>query len=412
MVDPKIELIPSCSAICSDSDVTIDILVRATTSVDAQRPTRPPLNLGLVIDKSGSMSSGRKLEQAREAAIFAVEQLLPTDRVSVIAYDSEVEVLVPSTVASRKESIIARIRGIQAGSATALHDGWKTGATQVLEHARPGLLNRVLLLSDGLANNGLCDPNAIAADARRVAQGGVTTSTMGVGDDYNEDLMEAMATQGQGNYYFIENAVQLTDIFQTELHDLMALVGHRVSLGVEPSPGVHVLEVLNDFDRLKTGRWKLPNLVAGNIVRVVVRLKVDKRPTRSPIARFRVAWDSSRQDQRTARSLTLELPAVAMANWEQLDKDPEVVEQVGLLMSARARREAAEAMRNHDYDLCSAQLGTARRFTEALPSSPETVGDLSAIDRLEKDLALRQDARFIKRSKQHHYGRTHGKDLT
>src|SRR5262249_50657397 len=153
-------------------------------------------------------------------------------------------------------------------------DGWKTGALQVLEHRREGGLNRVLLLSDGLANVGLTDPNAIASEVQGMATRGVSTSTLGVGDDYNEDLMEAMARGGQGNYYFIDDPVQLTDIFQTELHDLMALCGWKVSLGVEPAGDVRVAEVLNDFDKVPTGRWKIPNLIVGMPVTAVVRLTV------------------------------------------------------------------------------------------------------------------------------------------
>lgn len=412
MIEPRIELIPDRSAVCSDDSVTLDVLVRLTADSPGQLPARPPLNLGLVIDRSGSMVGGRKLEHARDAAIFAVEQLLPTDRVSVTVYDSEVRVIVPNTPARKKDAIIAQIRGIRAGSTTALHAGWKAGATQTLEHARPGQLNRVLLLSDGLANEGLTDPNAIAAEARHVAEGGVSTSTLGVGDDYNEDLMESMARQGQGNYYFIEDAAQLADMFKTELHDLTALVGHRISLGVEPTPGVQVLEVLNDFDRLETGRWKLPNLVAGSAVRAIVRLRVGPRPGRSAIASFRLAWDAAKQDVRTTRALPLELPSVSKANWEQLDQDPEIVEQVGLLMSARARREAALAMERGDAEQCQVHLDQAWGFTGALPMSPGTQADLSAIQRLASDLDQGRVARFLKRSKQQDYGRKHGKDLS
>ncbi|MFO0959186.1 MAG: VWA domain-containing protein [Isosphaeraceae bacterium] len=403
---------PHVPAACSDEAVTIDVLVRLTAAVEGRLPTRPALNLGLVIDRSGSMAAGRKLEHAKQAAIFAVEQLLPTDRVSVTAYDSDVNIIVPSTTTAEKDSILAQVRAIQPGSATALHAGWKAGATQVIEHARPGMLNRVLLLSDGLANQGLSDPTAIADEARQVAEGGVSTTTLGVGDDYNEDLMESMARQGHGNYYFIEDPAQLADIFQTELHDLMALVGHRVSLGIEPSTGVQVVEILNDFDRLNTGRWKLPNLVAGSPIRALVRLRIEPRPGRSTIAAFRLAWDVPKGDRRTIRVEALELPSVSKANWERLDQERDVIEQAGLLMSARARREAALAMERGEHTLCQARLETAWGITSALPTSAGTVADLSAIQRLADDLAQNKIARFLKRTKQQVYGHRHGKDLS
>src|SRR5262249_5766614 len=148
------------------------------------------------------------------------------------------------------------------GNSTALHAGWKEGGKQVQQHLIAGGLNRVLLLSDGLANVGVTDPDAIATDANRQAREGVSTTTMGLGDDYNEDLLEAMALAGDGNYYYIESPQQLPDIFQTELKGLMATFGKTVSLGVEQQDGVTVADLLNDLDRLPNGRYKLPNLVA------------------------------------------------------------------------------------------------------------------------------------------------------
>ncbi len=164
-------------------------------------------------------------------------------------------------------------------------------------------LNRVILLSDGLANVGLTDPNVIAAEARALAARGVSTTTMGLGDDYNEDLMQELGESGDGNYYYIESPVQLADIFQTEMKGLMANVGRKVSLGIEPLHGGTVVEVLNDLDRNSLGRLMLPNLVVGMPIQVVVRLKLTAAPRKAEHGRFRLAWDDPKGGKRHSVSL-------------------------------------------------------------------------------------------------------------
>jgi len=121
-------------------------------------------------------------------------------------------------------------------------------------------LNRVILLSDGLANVGETNPDAIASDVHGLAKRGVSTSTMGLGDDYNEDLLEAMARSGDGNYYYIASAEQLPSILEQELQGLTATFGSAATLHLEPQGDVVVADVLNDLDVDASGQFKLPNL--------------------------------------------------------------------------------------------------------------------------------------------------------
>src|SRR5262249_26253246 len=148
---------------------------------------------GLVLDRSGSMAAQNKIGFAREAAAYAVQQLLPTDRVSVTIFDDQVKTLVPNTGAEDKGRIVDLIQGVRPGGSTDLHGGWKEGGARVGKTLRGGGLTRVLLLSDGLANVGETSPDAIATAVNRLAREGVSTTTMGLGDDYNEDMLEAMA---------------------------------------------------------------------------------------------------------------------------------------------------------------------------------------------------------------------------
>jgi Ca-activated chloride channel family protein len=410
MPDPRLEFVPLRPAVCSDAPTTLDVLVRITPPAPYGH-ARPAINLGLVLDRSGSMISHNKMAFARAAAVFAVRQLLPTDRVSLTAFDNRVETVVPSTPAADAERVVAALEQIQPRGTTALHGGWREGAEQVRGHLLRGGLNRVLLLSDGLANVGQTDPDAIATDVNRLARAGVGTTAMGVGDDYNEDLLEAMANSGDGNYYYIESPQQLPDLFQTELRGLMATVGHRVSLEVEPRVGA-VAAVLNDLERTPEGRLQLPNLVTGQPVCVLVRLTVPPAAQATELCpttlcRFRLAWDEPGCPVRLWRSADLHLPVVSAAAWAELPVDVEVKERAALLEMARAKKRATVCVDQRDRAGAVHWLGEARRMLGAAPLSDETRREDAALAQIEADLAAGARERFMKRSKYQAYQRNH-----
>lgn len=143
---PRVELLPLRPGVSATRPLPVEVLLRVHTPDLEVRPDRPPLNLALVLDRSGSMS-GHKLDYAKEAAVYAVNNLLAEDRVAVVTYDHAVQVLVPSTPATERMAIAERIRGIRPGGSTALHAGWLEGATQVATFQEAGRLNRVVLLS-------------------------------------------------------------------------------------------------------------------------------------------------------------------------------------------------------------------------------------------------------------------------
>jgi Ca-activated chloride channel family protein len=204
---------------------------------------RPPVNVALVIDKSGSMQ-GTKIERAREAAIRAIEKLGPQDIVSIVTYDTTVSVVAPATKASDRETLVRAIRGIHAGGDTALFAGVTKGAAEVRKFLERGRVNRVLLLSDGLANVGPSSPAELGALGASLVREGISVTTFGLGLGYNEDLMTQLARQSDGNHAFIEDAANLAQFFDLELGTAAAVVAQDVQIRLECGPGVRPVRVL------------------------------------------------------------------------------------------------------------------------------------------------------------------------
>ncbi|MDP8966508.1 MAG: macro domain-containing protein, partial [Cyanobacteriota bacterium] len=406
---PTINLIPLREVVSSDSPTTLDVLVRIIPPEPEIELQRPALNIGLVIDRSGSMR-GQKMEYARQAACYAVEQLLPTDRVSVTIYDDQVETLIASTPAANKANIIHQIKRIHSRGSTALHAGWVQGGIQVSQHLNPEYLNRVILLSDGLANVGETNPDVIASDVHGLAKRGVSTTTIGIGDDYNEDLLEAMARSGDGNYYYIQSPQQLPNIFARELQGLMATIGTTVSLGIEPQGDITLAEVLNDLDVNVKGRYSLPNLVIGNPIEVVVRLKVPAMAQESGLCYFRLAWNAPEQQKRQKLRVALRLPAVSSAQLREFPFNPEVQQQVALMMASRAKKEAVRLVDRGNYEEASQLLQQTRQQMLTTPELSLTGPEAEALADLDSELQARNISSYRKmsRSQSHSRSYSHG----
>lgn len=194
---------------------------------------RVPLNISMVIDKSGSMH-GEKLDNVKKALNFVIGQLRPEDYLSIVEYDTNVSVLQTQQAVVNKDALRNKVKKIVSGSMTNLSGGMVEGYSQVLSTQKDGYVNRTLLLSDGLANRGVTDPAALQQIAqKKFREAGVALSTFGVGADYNEDLMTNLSEYGGGNYHFIEAADKIPEMFAHELQGLLAVIAQRTQLRVK-----------------------------------------------------------------------------------------------------------------------------------------------------------------------------------
>ena len=212
--------------------------------------SRPPVNLTLVLDRSGSMS-GEKIRKAREAAITALRRLGPQDIFSLVVYDHNVQTLVPPQSAANSEWIESRIRSIGTGGNTALYGAVSQGAAEVRKNLYGPYVHRVILLSDGLANVGPSSPSDLARLGAALVKEGISVTTVGIGNDFNEDLMTQLADRSDGNHYFVESSRDLPRIFAVELGDVLSVAARKVIIEIDCPEGVRPIRIIGREGRIR-----------------------------------------------------------------------------------------------------------------------------------------------------------------
>ena len=237
----------SHGAIATGEATTVSLVIRfgADEKKDKSDATpRRPLNLSLVLDRSGSMG-GTPLRQAIKSAKALVDELSEKDRLSVVTFDDEIDTLVAPTFVTDKAAIRGAIDRVRAGGTTNLCGGWEAGGKHVEKHFSQEQVNRVLLLTDGHANVGTTDTPTLVKLAQQKAGSGVATTTLGFGTSFNEDLLIGMARAGEGNYYYIESHEDLSQVFGIELEGLSSVCGQNLQVTITPQPAVSAVDVLS-----------------------------------------------------------------------------------------------------------------------------------------------------------------------
>ena len=245
-----LNLVPDRDVLLKGRPQEIVVKIDLSAIADRQRHRRTPLNLAVVLDKSGSMT-GAKLEKAKQAATLLVDRLAPNDVFSLVIYSDEARVLVPAQKVEDREVLKEKIAGIEAGGCTALYAGVKTGARQVREYFSGKRINRVILLSDGLANVGPSSTSDLRRLGHELAESGISVTTIGVGDDYNEDLMAGLAEASDANYYYVQDTERLPEIFAKELGEMLTVAAREIKIEITCPDGVQPLGFIGRSEKFE-----------------------------------------------------------------------------------------------------------------------------------------------------------------
>ncbi len=340
------------------------LLARIRAGRPESRPDRVPLNLSVVLDRSSSMI-GEKLEYVKQAAQFLVQRLAADDWLSIVTYNETVQIALPPSPVIHKDSINHTIAAVRASGATNLSGGWLQGCSLVEEHITPDRINRILLLTDGLANRGLTEPERLQAMVRQKReQTGVTTTTMGVGLNFNEDLLRAMAVEGGGTFYFIDDADQTPGIFAQELADLLSVVGQNLAITLTLSHDVQMVRQLNAYP--VTGHetnvtFQLGDLYADETKILALELFIPALHTLGAVevGQLRFEYDELGETSVAHRVVLLPITVNTVSAGEIQGDRPanqEVVKPVLMLRAARAREQAVQSADAGDFDGASRVL--------------------------------------------------------
>jgi Ca-activated chloride channel family protein len=386
-------------------------LVHALLRIEGDMPDdreRIPLNLSLVLDRSGSMTGG-KLAAARRAAAMLVRRLHAADTVSVVAYADEVAVVAPPATGPEQEQLPQQIEAIRTGGRTNLSGGWLMAHDLVAAGKREDGVNRVLLLTDGRANVGITDPDSLVGLTRTAAGVGITTTTIGFGADYDEDLLRAMADQGGGGTYYIEKVDQASGIFEEELEGLLSLCAQNVRVELVPGADAQFVKVLHDYPSHTEGdalTLAVGDLYAREPRRILMEFLLPPETTtdKEPGWKASVAQVVVRAHVLTpgggVEAQEIVLP-ITLSPEEGGQVDSEVRKEILLLEAARARDEALEARGRGDFASGRAKLALAARKlrTSGLDDGVvrEELADLDATaQRFEEESVSMADIKYMK----------------
>lgn len=336
----------SHSLIAIDTQTTLDLILNFNAENQAKASTRRPLNLSLVIDRSGSMA-GQPLRYAIKAAQKLVESLNPDDIISVVIYDDKPEKILPPQKATDKAKISTQIGKIRAGGCTNLSSGWLMGCECVKSQQTEERLNRVLLLTDGQANMGITNPQALTKTAKQQAEQGIITTTLGFGTNFNEDLLIDIADAAGGNFYFIQSPDDATDVFRIELESLTSIVAENLKVTLRPEASVQISEVLNNYQSTHQGQvWEL---FLGDVYQIEAKqlaLQLSIPPQKNlgslTVATVEYQYQTTIDDniQQVSGQISITTTVVSAEEASQIEPDISVLEETSQLRIARLKNEA------------------------------------------------------------------------
>ncbi|MDR2527666.1 MAG: VWA domain-containing protein [Synergistaceae bacterium] len=348
------------------------ITVRALVRPESRGRRRVPLAVALVLDKSGSMASGGKMENAKSGALEALYRLDGQDVATVVVYDSRARVAVPARSAADK-SLSRSISLLQPGGNTALYDGVKLGAEQLRPFVGEGYIPRIILLSDGLANVGPSSARELANFGRVLARREMTVTTIGLGLDYDEDLMTALAAESGGNAYFAKHAGALSDIFARDMDDATMLTARKVRVMLTCQEGARATGSVGR-GALREDRTSvevsIDNLY-GEEKYALFEVEIPETFKETVVATVKLEYLDPSTGRVETREAPLRLTFTKDAREVEKNRHPQIAAQKAFALNAEIREEAVRLVDEGQADKASKLLsGRAEAMKSMSPAAP------------------------------------------
>ena len=352
----------------------------------AKRPDQShhtPVNVSVVLDRSGSME-GPKIEKARQAACAALDQLDADDIFSLVIFDQEVELLLaPERVGSRehRDDLKARINRIQPRGSTALYAGVKMGAQQVRRFLDKERVNRVILVSDGLANVGPSRTSDLAELGHSLGGEGLSVTTIGLGEDFNEDLMTGLAEASHAHYYYVKDAEKLPSILTDELGAASARVAGNVRIRITVPAGVRLREMIGHPEiacQERSAEIALPEVSGAEQRLFHLRCTVDETNASTlPLADVSLSYEDALSKKEQTRNCLAEVRLTDDARQSDESVRNEVAQNVNVLQN-RLDKEAAVRLADSGRAKEAAQLLRQRAAANLAVPSAQQMPDFAA----------------------------------
>ena len=313
---------------------------------------RLPLNISLVIDRSGSMD-GEPLEYAKRACEYVVDLLEPNDILSVVTFAEHADVIMPARRVVNKQVVKDYINRIFTGNTTNLYDGLVVGCQQVASVKNENTLNRVILLTDGEPTAGTKDFASIVAQVAEQKGRGITVTALGFGPDYNEELMAGIARRAGGNYYHVARPELLPDVFRKELDTLVRITARNLRLRVHTPFGVKVKQVYGQQPTFgnRVAEITLSDIERDSGISSLWEFEITARPS----AKYRIAKaDLLYDDALTGRTEKLTADAVVQFTGDEsrisAGVDQRVRNEITVAQSARILDKTVMGLRTQQID--------------------------------------------------------------
>lgn len=396
MTEVKLSTNMATAVMEADKRQTAFLKVSLTGFDVDEKQARIPANIAIVLDKSGSMG-GQKIDYARQAAIHAISKLNQNDIVSVVTYDSQVNIIVPSTKVTDKARINRLIQSIQADGNTALFAGVSKGAAELRKFLSVNQVNRVILLSDGLANVGPKSPSELGQLGASLSKEGISVTTIGLGLGYNEDLMTQLAGFSDGNHAFVEKPSDLVKIFQYEFGDVLSVVAQDVNIIIECGENIRPIRVLGRTGDIIGNKvsTRMNQLYSGQEKFVLLEVEVPehKADTEAVIASVKIDYNNlyTHSRYKLNNSVSVNFSSSEKAVEESIDTEvyESSVEQV-------ANEYSKKAVELRDKGDISGAQQILNKSADYLQSN---AGRISSVKLKSQEIEARKDAQELDDSK-------------